>query len=218
MKDNRSAGADEARNLRLARNFIDKIERDRDRVLETVEHETRNTIREIRKDAYRSARNFQRVSAGQTRQRCRWESDLHLARATARLRRESWRALHRLKSSALSRVRTRLNQMYVEPGPQWCWCRHWLLVACKQSSGESLKITLGRRTLARTRSRLEEFLGTRIDSWTVAVDDELGYGLTIAWGRQLLDGRLESQMHHLADEVFKHLAVELHTRQKGETG
>ena len=97
---------------------------------------------------------------------------------------------------------------------QWSWCLHWLLAARTESAGQALDITLGRGITAQTRRRLEERLRAGGSEWKISVDDDLGYGLTIAWGNQLLDGRLEAQMAIVSAEVFRRLAGELHARQQ----
>jgi len=212
MKDTRFTGSDEHINQRLARNFIEKIESDRDQALDDIASKTHGKIARIHQQAYRAAREFHRLSAEQTRHRCRRESDLHSARAAARLRRESWRALRRLQQTALMRARSRLNELYGAPGAQWAWCRYWLSIAFDESQGQTLQVMLGRGILPETRNRMEDYLRSRNVPCTIGTEETLGNGITIAWGRQLLDGRLEIQIPCLAEEIFKRLAIELHTR------
>lgn len=214
MKSAPQKTTEEESNRRLARNFLEKIERDRDNEIASISSDSRERIARIHAEAHRTAREFHRRSAEQVRQRCRRESGRHYARAVARLRRESWRTLRRLQKTALADLRTRLAEMYEDPDRQWSWCLHWLLTAQSESAGHALDITLGRGIAPETRRRLEEHLRAGSSEWTLSVAEDLGYGLTIAWGNQLLDARLEAQMATVSAEVFRRLAVELHARQR----
>lgn len=214
MKDDEQPGTDEALNRRLARTFIEKIELERDSAIAAIEQDGRNRKGQALKDAYANALEFHRRCAAQTRQRFREEADLHSARATAHLRRESWRALQRLQRSAVDRLRTALQQRYRDQESQWHWCRLWLHSALESCGSQALYIVLGRDTTEETRRRIENMLDDCPVQWSASFDSTLGAGLTIGWGRQQLDGRIESQLPGLADEVFKRLAEELHIREE----
>lgn len=214
MNADQDAKPDSDLNQQLARNFIEKIERDRDRMLETIANETRAEVSQIYEQAYRSAREFHRVSSEQTRNLCDREADRHLARVFARLRRESWRALRRLQTTALAVIQARMNTMYADPDRQWAWCRHWLQAALNEAGDQALSIVLGRGLKTEVKSRLEDSLRGHAGSWTVTADETIGCGITIAWGDELIDGRLEAQQPYLADQVFKRLADELHIKQE----
>lgn len=214
MKADQDAKPDSDLNQQLARNFIEKIERDRDRVLETIASETRAGVSQIYEQAYRTAREFHRLSAEQTRNLCDREADRHLARVLARLRRESWRALRRLQTTALAGMQARMNKMCADPDRQWAWCHHWLQAALNEAGDQALSIVLCRGLKPKVKSRLEDLLRGHAGSWTLTADETIGYGITIAWGDELIDGRLEAQQPYLADQVFKRLASELHIKQE----
>lgn len=201
---------------RLARNFIEKIERDRDHELQSIVSEMQSAIDRILEQAYQSAREFHRESAARARSQYSTQADLLTARAHARLRRESWRAMRHLQESALERMRNRLHQMFGDPELQWAWCGHWLQTALLESGDHPLDITVGLDIKPETVQRLETALRNTGASWSMKFDDAIGYGLMIAWSNHLLDGRIEAQIPYLADAVFKRLAGELHRRPEGD--
>jgi hypothetical protein len=198
-----------------AQGFIDKIEAARDQALAAIASETRDDVARIHREAYRSARAFHRATAEQTRRSCAAEAARHSARASALLRRESWRALRRLQEAAVRHMRDRLNALYAEPDRQWAWCSHWLKIALVDCGGHQLRLTLGRGIDPGVRRRIETSLRQLGARWTLETRENLGCGILIAWRNQVLDGRLEAQQPFLADDVFQRLARELHATLEG---
>jgi vacuolar-type H+-ATPase subunit E/Vma4 len=192
------------------RDFIRKIDGDRDRELAAIDAELARELRRIATAAYRASRRFHSEHVARTRQSLSQEHDQRISRARAQRRRQRWRLLQEILEQAVWTARERLRQLWHEPGRQLAWCRHWVTRAVEHAGGAPLVVRIGAGGLPATATALRTMLAAYEGGWQLEMDDSVAAGLIIEWEDTMLDGQLKAQRERLVQAIFAELTVWLH--------
>ncbi len=197
------------------REFLNKISRDREQEIRSLEDQAFAECERVRADAHETARNFFTQTVERVRLDRQLERERSLSRVRAELRRRRWEALKALQQRALDRVRERMAEAWRDADRQWSWCTFWLDVARHEAGPQPLRVVLGRGALEATRQRLMQTADPQ-STVQVEMDPSQQPGLMICWQQYILDGTLDSLNAAITEAVLRELAAALHNdRSRG---
>lgn len=192
-------------NIQHLNAFLDKIAADHDTEMEETNAQLQQELASIRREAYRSAKEFHQAHASRTRQQAQLNHDRYLAQARTKIRRQQWQALEELKERIVANMVERMDQAWRDPSQQQAWCRYWLQQARGEATEMALSIRLGEGGLEQTQQALQQSLVDHPVACQVALDSSLPPGLTIEWGDMLLDATLAAQLPRIQELVLQEL-------------
>lgn len=185
--------------------FLDKIARDRDHELQTIETQKRSKIAQLRREAFAESRRMHHQVSAQVRARQSQKQDRYLATVNAKLRRRHWRLLTDLQQRVVEGVWARMIQAWDHSEHQWRWCRAWLTEARSRSGSDPMQIILGRGARSDVCAKIKVMMTDYPGRFELQIDESAPEGITIRWGDHMLDGTLHMQRTALLDGALRRI-------------